>query len=695
MISQQVTSRHLQRQAYLYVRQSTLQQVIENTESTARQYALRERAVELGWKTEQVVVIDQDLGHSGASSVDRAGFQRLVADVGLGKVGLVLGLEVSRLARSSSDWHQLLEICALTQTLILDEDGLYDPATFNDRLLLGLKGTMSEAELYVLRARLQGGLLNKARRGALKMPLPIGFCYTENDRITLDPDQHVQETIRFLFSSFRQVGSAFATVRAFRQEQVAFPRRIRSGAHQGELIWGALRNDDVLRMLHNPTYAGMFVFGRTRTTKTVNGKVNIENLPREQWQVVIPNVHVGYITSEEYEENLAQLAANSRAYTPPRLCPAREGPALLQGLVLCGRCGEHMTVRYHQRGGQRIIPDYICQKDGITYGTAPCQRIPGRDLDAAMNKLLREMVTPQMVAQTLKFQDELVERAEEAQRLRQRMVERARYEADLAQRRYLKVDPDNRLVAQVLEAEWNDKLRMLENARESAEEYRILDQMKITEPARQVMIQATEAFSAIWDDPHTPVKERKRIIRLLIEDVTLLKTDGIVAHIRFKGGAVQTLVVPLPPPFNQSRLTPADVLVKINQLIDTCTDTEIARQLNALGCHTFNDLLFTSSHVYQLRRRHGMKNRYDRLRDDGMLTVDEMADQLKVTPQTIWRWYRRGLIKGACYNDRGSCLFSLPDKRPKLDKRRHRGKEVQYAMCPLLQSNVRAENTAL
>ena len=229
MSIQQVTPRDLQRLACLYVRQSTLQQVLEHTESTARQYALRERALALGWPAERIQVIDQDLGHSGASAVDRLGFQRLVADVGLGKVGLVLGLEVSRLARSSSDWHQLLEICALSGTLILDEDGRYDPATFNDRLLLGLKGTMSEAELYILRARLQGGILNKARRAALKLQLPIGFCYTDDDRIVLDPDRQVQDTIHFLFRTFRRTGSANATVRAFRQDQVPFPRRMRSG----------------------------------------------------------------------------------------------------------------------------------------------------------------------------------------------------------------------------------------------------------------------------------------------------------------------------------------------------------------------------------------------------------------------------------------------------------------------------------
>jgi DNA invertase Pin-like site-specific DNA recombinase len=359
--------------------------------------------------------------------------------VGLGQVGLVLGLEVSRLARSSSDWHHLLEICALTGTLILDEDGLYDPATFNDRLLLGLKGTMSEAELYVLRARLQGGILSKARRAALKLHLPIGFCYAEDDRIVLDPDQQVQETLRFLFRTSRRTGSACATVRTFRQEQVPFPRRVRSGPHQGELVWGELRHDDVLRILHNPCYAGAFVFGRTHTAKTADGRVHITALPRDQWQVLIRDAHAGYISWEEYDAHLAQLAANSQTYALQRLRPPREGPALLQGLALCGSCGERMTVRYHRRGGQRIVPDYLCQRQGIARGLAPCQRVPGRDLDAAVGRLLVEVITPQSIAVTLALQDELVGRAAEADRLRQRQVERAQYEADLAQRRYLRV----------------------------------------------------------------------------------------------------------------------------------------------------------------------------------------------------------------------------------------------------------------
>jgi DNA invertase Pin-like site-specific DNA recombinase len=670
MMANQITPRHLQRLACLYVRQSTLQQVFTNTESTARQYALQERAVALGWSADRIRVIDQDLGHSGASAADRVGFQRLVTEVGLGKVGLVLGLEVSRLARSSSDWHHLLEICALTGTLILDEDGLYDPATFNDRLLLGLKGTMSEAELYVLRARLQGGILSKARRAALKVPLPIGFCYAEDDRVMLDPDRQVQDTIHFLFRTFRRTGSAFATVRAFRQEQVPFPRRIRRGPHQGELVWNDLQHQDVLRMLHNPCYAGAFVFGRTRTTKTADGKTHIASVSRDQWQVVVRDAHVGYIAWDEYEAHLAQLAVNSQAYAPQRLHPPREGPALLQGVVLCGRCGERMTVRYHQRGGKRIVPDYLCQRASIAQGDTPCQRIPGRDLDAAIAALLMELVTPQMVEQTLAIHDELATRAADAARLRQLQVQRAQYDADLAQRRYLRVDPDNRLVADVLEAEWNAKLRSLAAAQEAAEHQRQQDERYLTAQDREVMLDLPQQFARFWHDLKTPDRERKRIVRLMIEDVTVHKDAVIVAHIRFKGGALHTLRVPVPPPFRQSRLTAPDTLAALDRLLEAHTDAEVADHLNAEGYRTFVGLPFTAMHVSQLRRTHGLKSRFTRLRDAGWLSAEELGLCLGVTAQTIWQWYRRGWIAGARYNDRGTCLFDPHATVPPRSRRR-------------------------
>src|SRR5438094_2586161 len=312
-----IAATHLQRQAYLYVRQSTLRQVLENTESTKRQYALRERAVALGWPQDRIVVIDSDLGQSGADS-DRVGFQKLVAAVGMGEVGVVLGLEVSRLARSSSDWHRLLEICALTVTLILDEDGLYNPASFNDRLLLGLKGTMSEAELHVLRARLIGGQRAKASRGELEMKLPVGLVNNGTGKVVLDPDVQVQSAVSTSCETFRRTGSATSTVRSFREQGLLFPRRPHSGPHQGELMWGILAHDRALHLLKNPRYAGAFAFGRSQARRTAQGTELRIKVPREQWHTLIRDAHPGYITWTEYDENVRRLRDNAQAYGTDR-----------------------------------------------------------------------------------------------------------------------------------------------------------------------------------------------------------------------------------------------------------------------------------------------------------------------------------------------------------------------------------------
>ncbi len=356
--AEKVTSDHLGRSAYLYVRQSTLRQVMENTTSTDRQYALRQRAVALGWAADQVVVIDEDLGRSAASAEGREGFQRLVADVGMGKAGVVLGLEVSRLARNNADWHRLLEICALSETLILDEDGLYDPCAFNDRLLLGLKGQMSEAELHLLKARLRGGQLAKARTGDLIVPLPVGFVYDPAGRVVLDPDQSVQGIVRHLFATFERTGTARATIKAFAAEGLLFPSRVQTGPNKGTLAWVALLHHRALQVLHNPRYAGAFCYGRRRQRRTADGKTRYALQPREAWTALIPDAHPGYISWDRFEDNQRRLAELAQARGEDRRAsPPREGPALLQGLVVCGRCGNRMTVRYHTRQDV-TFPDY-------------------------------------------------------------------------------------------------------------------------------------------------------------------------------------------------------------------------------------------------------------------------------------------------------------------------------------------------
>jgi DNA invertase Pin-like site-specific DNA recombinase len=467
-----VQARHLKRNAYLYVRQSTLRQVLENTESTKRQYALRERAMALGWRLDQVIVIDSDLGQSGASAVDREGFQQLVSEVGVGRAGIVMGLEVSRLARNSTDWHRLLEICALADTLILDEDGVYDPAHFNDRLLLGLKGTMSEAELHVLRARLRGGILNKARRGELEIRLPVGFDYDPAGRVRLDPDVRVQESLRQFFRTFRRTGSATATVKAFRAEGLSFPHRIYRGPQTGELLWSELDHSRALWLLHHPRYTGAFCFGRTRVRKRPDGSCQHQRLPAEEWIALIRDAHPGYITWDEYEQNLQILRDNAQGPAAGRdRGPPREGPALLQGLVICAKCGDRMTVRYHLQGARRV-PDYVCHRHGVEHAEPLCQQIVGGELDAAIGRLLVEAVTPVTLEVALAVQKELESRSEESDRLRRQAVERARYESDLARRRYMRCDPDNRLVADSLEAEWNQALRNQTAAQEHYDKQR-------------------------------------------------------------------------------------------------------------------------------------------------------------------------------------------------------------------------------
>lgn len=657
-----ITPDHLQRAAYLYIRQSTLRQVMENTESTQRQYALRERAVALGWPADHIRVIDSDLGKSGAER-DRAGFQQLVTDVSLGRAGVVMGLEVSRLARNSMDWHRLLELCALSETLILDEDGLYDPAHFNDRLLLGMKGTLSEAELHVLRARLQGGIRNKARRGELRMALPVGLIYNPAGQPVLDPDQQVQGAVQLVFETFARTGSASATLKWFRQRGLLFPRRPRHGPNQGELVWGELSHSRVLQVLHNPRYAGAFVFGRTRTRKTLDGRTTIRLLPREQWEVVRPESHAGYISWETFEANQHQLRENAKARGMERQSPPREGPALLQGIVLCGRCGDRMTVRYKTVGG-KLVPYYVCQSRGIQSAEPICQFVPGAEIDIAIGHLLLETMTPMELDVALAVEQEVQARMEEANALRYQHVERARYEVDLARRRYLKVDPDNRLVAASLEADWNEKLRELQVAQESYERHCQNDR-RVLEDSHKAAIRALAGdFPQLWHDARISHRDRKRLVRLLLEDVTLIKGQQLSAQVRFKGGAHRTLRLSRPRSAWQLRQTSASVIEQIDHLLDSHTDGGIARELEAQGLYSGTGSPFTARIVAKVRRAYGLKSRYDRLREAGMLTVREVADQLGVSVCTAKLWRQGGRLQAHLLNDKGEYLYEPLGEHP-------------------------------
>jgi DNA invertase Pin-like site-specific DNA recombinase len=655
-----VTAAHLSRDAYLYVRQSTLRQVLTNTESTQRQYGLRQRAVALGWPAERVVVIDTDQGQSGASAVDREGFQRLVAEVGMGRAGIVLGLEVSRLARNNADWHRLLEICALAGTLICDEDGLYDPAEFNDRLLLGLKGTMSEAELHFIRARLRGGQLSKARRGELQMGLPVGLVYDPAGKVVLDPDTGVQDALRHVFTLFARTGSARAVVQQFNAAGLLFPVRVRTGAHKGELAWMPLKHWRVLRTLHNPRYAGAFAYGRRRERTNANGKKTFEVVPRDQWVALIQGAHPGYIDFEQYEANQKLLLGNAQAHGTDRSAgPAREGPALLQGLAICGRCGRRMTVRYHTRRGVEV-PDYQCVRACIDDGGPRCQTIPGADVDTAIGQLLLDILTPLTLEVALSVQAELDTRAAEADALRRQHVERARHRADLARRRYLAVDPDNRLVADSLEADWNDALRALQTARDDYDTASAITGV-LTDEQRTRITELAVDFPALWSNPATPQRERKRMVRLLIADVTLVKNDRIHLHVRLRGGQTQSLTIELPPKAWQLRQTHPATLTMLDRLLDDHTDRETADLLNAAGHRSGEGKPFTARIVLDLRGSNNLASHADRLRARGLLTLPEVAERLGVHISTIKAWRRAGLLPSHKANDKNQRLFEPPD----------------------------------
>jgi len=595
-----------------------------------------------------------------------------VTEVTLGKAGIVMVIEVSRLARSSAEWSRLLEICALTDTLILDEDGIYDPKGFNDRLLLGLKGTVSEAELHVLRARMYGGMLNKARRGELKMRLPIGFLHDDSGRIVLDPDMQIQQTIRTFFEVFRRTGSASSTVRAFRDEGMLFPHRVYSGPYSGELRCATGDISTVLRILHNPAYAGAYAFGKTKRRKWPDGRIEIRDVPRGQWHALILDAHPGYITWEEYEDNLRRLEQNSLALGKDRRkSPPREGAALLQGLVICGICGKRMTVRYHTRKGE-IIPDYICLRNCAEHGRSHCQAISGRSIDKAVRSLMVEAMSPLSVEIALAVQDELDRRADETDRLRRQQVERAQYEADLARRRYVSVDPANRLVASQLEAEWNSKLRILAEEQEEYENLRVAAQSgTINAGQRGQIAQLAADFRAIWDDPQVPDRERKRLVRLVIEDVTLLKTDQIVMNVRFRGGALRSLSLEDPKKSREKRSINDNELAKrIESLSYSCTDRESAAILNQEGFRSPLGNLFTSDMVARVRSAYDIKSFRRRLKETGKLTLPEMAAALGVCIDTASEWRKHGLIEGYRGNDRGEYLFDPPGDSVPLKCRR-------------------------
>ena len=650
-----ITEQHRRKPAYVYLRQSTPGQVRHHRESTERQYALREKAQELGWNQAVIHVLDHDLGISGAQMAGREDFKTLVADVSMGQVGAVFALEASRLARSNLDWHRLLELCALTQTLVIDEDGCYDPADFNDGLLLGLKGTMAQAELHFLHQRLQGGKLNKAKKGELRFPLAVGYCYDEQGRIFPDPDEEVRGAVDLVFRLFRETGSAYAVVQGFSQRGLHFPKRAYGGAWDGKLVWGHLTYSRVLSMLKNPTYAGMYVYGRYQYRRKITAEGEIEKhvqaVAMPEWTIRLSEHHAGYITFEEFLTNRERLEKNRTNGEATVLSgPAREGLALLQGLLLCGYCGRALTVRYRGNGG--IYPIYECnwlRREG--QATKNCLNFRCDLLDPVVTEEVLKALQPAELELALAAVQELERRDEAIMHQWQMRLQRAEYEAALAERRYQEVDPSNRLVAGTLERRWNDTLVQLEELKKQAAEFQRQEAHVATPEQREKILALARDLPRVWHAPTTKAKDRKRMLRLLIKDITVEKSPQqkqLLIHIRWQGGTSSDLPVQLLPNMADRMRYPAELVDRVRGLAQSLSDAQIADQLNQAALVSAVGKPFTVSMIKWIR--HAYKIPAAQLRHPDELTVHQLAERFAVNPNVVYYWIEHGVIQARRLN---------------------------------------------
>lgn len=645
-----IEDQHRQKAAYIYLRQSSMAQVHHHQESTERQYALKEKALELGWNPSMIRILDRDLGISGAQMTGREDFKTLMADVCLGKVGAVFALEASRLGRSCADWYRLMEFCALTNTLIIDDDGCYNTGNFNDRLLLGLKATLSQSELHFMSLRLQGGKLNKAKKGELRFPLPVGYCYDPDGRTVVDPDQQVQGAVRLLFATFRQAGSAYGVVHHFAQKAIQFPKRAYGGIWNGRLIWGRLTEGRVRTILKNPAYAGVYAFGRFRCRKQISsdGQVHskITTVPMASWIVTIPDHHEAYITWEEFLQNQTTLLRNLTCAEENILTgPAREGLALLQGLLLCGNCSRRLTVRYKGNGG--LHPTYECnwlRREGLA--TRSCLHVRCSILDDAISERLLHALHPVQLQIALEALHELEQRDEALSRQWRMRIERAEYEAQLAQRRYEEVDPANRLVAATLERRWNDALTQLQEAQRKFEDFLATHARATTPQQRQQILSLAGDFPRLWRAPTTQARDRKRMVRLLVKDITINKgvqPKQLLAQIRWQGGASETLVLDLPPAIADRLRYPDQVVARVRELAATLPDNKIAATLNRENLRSSKGKTFTASMIRWIRYRH--KIPAAALKHPEELTVQQIAQRFGVSIHVVYYWIEHGGIE--------------------------------------------------
>ena len=635
---QKVTASHRQRTAIVYIRQSTLVQVREHTESTARQYGLAAEAARLGWPATEIEVIDGDLGLSGRSTTHRDGFKHLVARVCLGEVGAVFGLEVSRLARSNADLSRLLELARLTDTLVIDADGVYDLSDINDRLLLGLKGQMSEAELHLLTSRLQESKRAAARRGDLRVPLPVGYVYDDEGTVVIDPDSEVAAAVADVFTAFTQTGSAYGVAGAFAGRR--FPRRAYGGAWAGQIRWGRLTHARAAGILTNPVYAGAYVFGRRRTRQVVHPDGSVHSstteLPREQWQVLIHDHHEGYVSWEQFLAVEAKLAANR---TNAGARPPREGTALCQGITFCGACGRSMQVRYQDR-----YPRYECSHSRADHVASPqCGSVRADTIDEAVTSALLAAVQPEQLALALAAADEVTARHARTTRAAELAVERARYQADRAERAFHACEPENRLVARSLEARWEARLADLAEA-QAALATHTGTRPQLPDPEQ---LAATVAdLPSLWSAPTTSDRDRKRLLRTLLGDVTITPStqdsSRLDVGLRWKSGATQQIPVTRRRNATQLRNTDPAAIALAHRIGPTLDNAGLAAALNAAGHTTGTGAPFTVDAAGNLR--HYQRIPYPGLLSEGERTPRQIADHLGVSVGTVHYWIANGFL---------------------------------------------------
>jgi DNA invertase Pin-like site-specific DNA recombinase len=661
---------HLEKPAYIYIRQSSMAQVRHHQESTERQYALKDKALQLGWPADMIRILDGDLGVSGAQMRGRKDFQMLVADVSMRKVGAVFALEVSRLSRSCTDWHRLLELCAFTDTVIIDEDGIYNPADFNDQLLLGLKATMSQAELHFLRARLQGGRLNKAQKGELRSPLPVGLVYDDQGHTLLDPDSEVRHAVRFLFDTFGETGSAYGVVHKFSKEGLLFPKRAYGGAWNGKLIWGRLTDSRVLGALNNPAYAGSYVHGRYQSVKEIAPDGSIRSRPKQMpmssWTVLIKDHHEAYISWDDYMHNKKILERNRTNGEETMLGgPAREGLALLQGLLVCGQCGRRLTIRY--KGNRGIYPIYECnwrRREGLS--TRSCMHIRCNLIDEPVTTRILEVIHPKQIEIAIKALDELERRENAVNNQWHMRIERAEYEANIAQRRYEEVDPSNRLVAATLERRWNDALVKLEEIKEEFTRHQRKEQITATEEQKAELLKLAQDLPCLWKASTTKAKDRKRILRLLIKDITVEKLTTpkqVVLHIRWQGGACEDIPIHIPPNYPDQLRYPNQIIKKVREFAKKLTDEQIASTFNQKGIKSAKAKPFTFSMIRWIRYKHQIPG--PNLKRPEEFTVKQTAKKFDVSPDVVYGWIERKVVTVRRVNHRSPYWITMDSQKEK------------------------------